>query len=158
MKNLLLILVFTSVSIAQVDSIYTKSSIYTGEVTQATESDVCIFNATSLKHTIQKKNIKRFVLDGGVVIVGLGIPPARYESYLMDMFPNETDNSVSNIEEMLNKADTLELKKLYSPRFQYSHKISPEERSADALEDIAFVLKVQLGLGIAFIVIALLAF
>jgi hypothetical protein len=157
MKFTLLALIYASSLIAGVDSVYTKTHIYAGEVIQATESHVYIFNTTYLKKAILKKNITRFVLDGGEVIVGSGIAPARYDSYLVDMFPNETDNAIPNIEAMLNQADSLEVKKMYSPRVYIPHKMSPEERSADALEDIAFVLKVQLGIAIVLLLLSFAA-
>ena len=71
MKFTLMILIFVSNLIAGVDTVYTDGHIYTGKVIQATESEVFIFNSTSLKQTIQKNSIKRFVLNGGEVIVGL---------------------------------------------------------------------------------------
>jgi hypothetical protein len=158
MKFTLMILIFVSNLIAGVDTVYTDGHIYTGKVIQATESEVFIFNSTSLKQTIQKNSIKRFVLNGGEVIVGLGVPSVRYESYLMDLSPYQTDNSVTDIEGMLNTADSLELKKQYYPSMYNPRKTSPEERSADALEDIAFLLKVQFGLGILLILVSLSAF
>jgi hypothetical protein len=141
MKKLLVLLVFASVSIAQVDSVYTTSNLYVGEITRAMGNHLDLINDNYEARTIGVKEISRLVLKNGDLIIGSGISSMVYFNYTMGILPSQETLSDSLVQTLATEINNL----------------NTDERSMLALERIAIVLTIQLGLVMAMLVITLIA-
>jgi len=149
MKLPLAILFFSSALLAQVDSIFTNDQIYTGQIVSAMPYSLFLSNDTDKQKAISIFEIKRLVLRNGEVVVGAGVPPKAYSSYVRT-FNSMQQAQMDSLEERIYTFQSL------SDTTKAT--LDTAERSAIALERIAVVLSIQLGLGVALILMGLLAF
>jgi len=142
MKYLLLILVFTSVSIAQVDKVYTNHSVYSGKIIGGTWESVYLISERHSNKVIPVKLITRITLASGIDILGEDIPRATYFEYII------------NIESMKEEpTQAKEIAIIDSLSLQRN-----QDRTVNAVERIALVQTIQLGLAVGLIVITILLF
>jgi hypothetical protein len=138
--KLTMALIFLSSSLfAQVDTVYTKGHIYTGEIVSGNSANVYVQTKVYERKVIPLTMVRRAVLNNGDVIFGDGIPLAVYSTYCV--------NLESNRETVVDTTKTVEN---INP-----NPISNAERSTLALERIALILTVQFWLGVGFLILTL---
>ena len=88
MRFILVLLVCSSTVFAQVDSVYTKEDLHTGEVIWAAYYSVFLLNDTSKQIAIPTNKIEKLVLRSGEVVIGPGVSNRKYYHYLKIRFIN----------------------------------------------------------------------
>ena len=146
MRLLLALLFFSSTIFAQVegraDSVYTAKTIYVGKIVGGTWLQVYLISVNNEQKVIPIKYIKRMVTRDRKLLIGSGVPLQTFTSYIMEIEPVR--------EVPPDSLATKEIEKLSKAR--------NDDRKTNALERIALVLSIQLALGVALILISLLAF
>jgi len=140
MKYLSVILFLCSVLFGQIDSVYTSNYIYTGEIIGATLKNIYVMNKTYARKVIPVKFIQRVVLKNGEVVIGTGAPRMAYSAYILGF--------ESTLEAPPDTLETQTIDKV--------SKANNLDRATKALEDIAFVLKVELALFVAMLALNLI--
>ncbi len=82
MRLILALLVCSSTVFAQVDSVFTKEELVTGEVIWAAYYSLFLLNDTSRQIAIPTNKIKKFVLRSGKVVIGPGVSNRKYHKYI----------------------------------------------------------------------------
>lgn len=146
MKLMMSILLLSSAIFAQVgervDSVYTANTIYVGEIAGGTWLQIYFISENDEQKVIPIKYIKRLVTKDRKLLIGPGVPIQVFTSYIIE--------SESIREVAPDSLAAMEIEKLSKAR--------NDDRKTNALERIALVLSIQLALGVALILISLLAF
>jgi len=163
MKLLLLLFALTSVSIAQVDSVFTKSDgVYSGKIVSGNSFAVFIETDQGQKLKLPLDTVKRIVPKNGEDVFGADIPKSSYLDYLysLDSSSFRTDLAYFETPQVMPVftagADSLE-NQIDTQIVDPQSALSLEERSTVALETIAQLLTIQLAIGAASILITLIA-
>ena len=82
MRFILALLVCSSTVFAQVDSVFTKEELLTGEVVWAAYYSLFLLNDTSKQIAIPTNKIEKLVLRSGEVVIGPGVSIRKYYNYL----------------------------------------------------------------------------
>ena len=96
MRIILVFLLGSSALLGQVDSVFTKTDVYSGKVIWAMFYSVFLQNDTCAQLAIPTEKIDRLVLGNGEEIIGPGVPNRRYYRYLdtFEIFPSGTPDSL----------------------------------------------------------------
>ncbi|MBC8551993.1 MAG: hypothetical protein H8D23_20295 [Candidatus Brocadiales bacterium] len=141
MKKLIIIILLATTLFAQVDSIYTRNQIYTGQiiaVMPVLPYSIFISNELYVQKGISTYEIKRLVLQNGEIVIGEGVPKGTFLDYV------QTFNSNQKAQQ-----DSL---RSYADVFQ----ATPEgttERLIRALERVATVVSIQVIISAILIII-----
>ncbi|MBC8376889.1 MAG: fibrobacter succinogenes major paralogous domain-containing protein [FCB group bacterium] len=96
MRIILVFILCSSALLAQADSVFTKTDVYSGKVIWAMFYSVFLQNDTCDQMAIPTEKIHRLVLGNGEEIIGPGVPNRRYYRYLDTFveFPSGTPDSL----------------------------------------------------------------
>jgi len=158
MKKLLVLLVFTSVSLAQVDSVFTRAgTTYSGNIVHGNGHTIYLVTDEGIKFQFHMSLVSSIKLKSGKEVFGVGIPQATYYTFVDETFEPETDPNMEEgfiIVELTPStiafSDTIGTE-LTDPLAD----LSLDERSTVALERIALVQTIELGLTIVSVVLIL---
>ena len=157
MRFIFTLLLFSSASFAQSDSVFTKDQIYSGEIVAVMPYAVFISNDLNLQKGISIYEIQRLVLRNGETVIGDGIPKDTYPNYVRSF-----NSSREALQDSLNREVLQDSSR--SQRFTFQAlsdttrtPLDTAERSTRAIERIALILTIEFGLQVALLIIIFLS-